>query len=334
MFSVYAAQAQPELNSFKITQVGQTVKAYVKQVDVSPGNAGANQLWDFSDITFEGNPTLSKVVNPSSTPYASSFPTATHAETSDNVNYAYYKMTDKEQTLLGQHSSSTQGSATVVYSNPLTIAKLPLAYNGTTSDDYTANYVASGIPMTLSGSVSTTYDGYGTLKTQYGTYNNVVRLKATKTDNSEFSGVTTIIRSVSYAYYVPGYTTSLFAITEITTSMKMAGMDEMEMGTVTAAYLYDPSFLTSNRNAYLQDLKLSVSPNPASDVISVDFKDLSSDHYTIRITEQDGSTVLENNIFASKGESHSIDISDLKSGLYFLEVYSSNGKSVKKIVKM
>ncbi|WP_156140459.1 T9SS type A sorting domain-containing protein [Sporocytophaga myxococcoides] len=243
-------------------------------------------------------------------------------------------MTDKEQTLLGQRITSTQGSATVVYTNPLTIAKLPLAYNGTTSDDYNANYVASGLPMTLSGSVSTTYDGYGTLKTQFGTYNNVVRLKATKIDNSEFSGATTILKSVSYAYYIPGYTTSLFAITEITTSIKMEGMGEVKMGTTKAAYLYDPSFLTSNKNAYLQDLKLSVSPNPASDIISLDFQDLSSDHYKIRVTEQDGSTVLEDNIFASKGESHSINLSELKSGLYFLEVYSSNGKTVKKIVKM
>jgi len=334
VLSIYAAQAQPELNSLYTIEAGQTQKVYIKNVDVSPGDAGANQLYDFSDITFEGSPKESQMLNPAGTPYASYFPTATHAETMDNINFTYYIMNDKEQILLGQHESSYQGTATVVFSDPMTVTKFPLAYNETTSDNYYATYVVGNIPMILSGSVTTTYDGYGTLKTQFGTYNNVARLKTIKIDTSQYYNVTTIYKYTFHSFFVPGYITSLFSIVELSVFMKAEEVGEIEMNYTKSAYLYEPSFISSTKNAYLQDLKLSVSPNPASDFISVDFKDLSTDHYRIKVTGQDGSTVLEDNIFVSEGESYSMNLSELKNGLYFLEVYSSNRKAVKKIVKM
>ncbi len=326
---IYTVQAQPEINSLVIPKVGQTIKAYVKEdPTVTPGNAGANQLWDFSNVTFTEFEE-STTVDPSKTPYASSFPTATLAETSDNVNYAFYKMTATEQVLLGNHGVDDEGEEmTVAYTDPLTIIKTPLTYNGTQSDDYSVSIdIGLGMTMDMSGSLNTVYDGYGTLKTVNGTYNNVVRLKATKVDVTSFFGIESTINSVTYAYYVPGYTNSLFAISEM--KISMMGQET----TTNIVYLYDPSFLTSNKNAYLQDLKLSVSPNPANNFVSVDFKDLTSGNYNIKITEQSGASIMENNVYAMQGDVHTLDIAELKSGLYFLEVSSENGKTVKKIVK-
>lgn len=53
----------------------------------------------------------------------------------------------------------------------------------------------------------------------------------------------------------------------------------------------------------------------------------------LRITEQAGTTVMENTIYVNKGDIYSMDLSDLKSGLYILEVSSKDGKTVKKIIK-
>ncbi|WP_028978613.1 T9SS type A sorting domain-containing protein [Sporocytophaga myxococcoides] len=171
--------------------------------------------------------------------------------------------------------------------------------------------------------------GYGTLKTSFGTFNNVIRIKVTSISNIEITGSDSYSTTIdAYGYFIPGYTNPLFGILEATLN---GPEGESSFNAVIA---YDLTSLTSNKNTYLQNLKLSVSPNPASDLISVDFKDLASDNYTLRITEQNGAVVKENNIYAAKGESHNIDISDLKNGLYFLEVSSDNGKAVKKIVKL
>ncbi|MBO9699763.1 MAG: T9SS type A sorting domain-containing protein [Sporocytophaga sp.] len=331
ILGIYTVQAQPEINSLVVVKPGTTIKAYAKEdATVTPGNAGANQVWDFSGVTFNpADSETSTALDPSKTPYASSFPTATLAETSDNINYAYYKMSATEQVLLGNYGVNDEGEGmALAYTDPLTIIKTPLTYGGTQTDDYFVSVdMGLGFTMDMSGSITNVYDGYGTLKTVNGTYNNVVRLKSTKVDVTSFFGIETTINSVTYAYYIPGYTNSLFAISEI----KVTAMDEEE--TTNVVYLYDPSFLTSNKNAYLQDLKLSVSPNPANNFVTVDFKDLTSGNYTLKITEQNGASVMENNMYVMQGDVQTIDIAELKSGMYFLEVASENGKTVKKIVK-
>jgi len=331
ILGIYTAQAQPEINSLVVVKPGTTIKAFIKEdATLSPGNAGANQVWDFSSVTFSPEESeTSKALDPSTTAYASSFPTATLAETSDDETYAFYKLSTTEQVLLGNHGVDDEGQgSTVVYSDPLTIIKTPFTYGSTQTDDYAASLDAGlGMTVDMTGSITNVYDGYGTLKTVNGTYNNVIRLKSTKQDVTSFFGMESIINTVTYAYFVPGYTNSLFAISE----MKISVMGQEE--TMNLVYLYDPSFLTSNKSAYLQDLKLTVSPNPATNFVSVDFKDLTSGNYTLKITEQNGASVMENSIYAMQGDVQTIDITELKSGLYFLEVASENGKTVKKIVK-
>ncbi|GAL83626.1 hypothetical protein CIN01S_18_01010 [Sporocytophaga myxococcoides] len=154
------------------------IKTYSKEIKgVSPGNAGANQVWDFSDIIFEGEPSVIKVIYPSSTAFSSYFPTGTLAETSDDQSYVISHITSTERIRLGSFSNHSMNTTTVVYSNPMTIVKLPLKYNESFSDDFNGTYVESDIIK--SGSITTTYDGYGTLKTQFGTYDNIIRLKYT-----------------------------------------------------------------------------------------------------------------------------------------------------------
>ncbi|GAL83627.1 hypothetical protein MYP_854 [Sporocytophaga myxococcoides] len=111
--------------------------------------------------------------------------------------------------------------------------------------------------------------------------------------------------------------------------MESEGM-ETQVITSTVANLNEPSFLTTNKKDYLQELKLSVNPNPASDFISLDFKDLSSDENKLRITAQDRAAVLETNLCASIGESHSIDVSRLKNGCISWRLLHQEEKLLKK----
>ncbi|MBO9700351.1 MAG: T9SS type A sorting domain-containing protein [Sporocytophaga sp.] len=326
----YVAQAQPEFNSIITPKDGQIFKSYtLEDVTVSPGNGGANQYWDFSEITFPEESAGIQTyffANPSN---ASAFPTANFIENSDEIT-TYYNYTSTEEVELGYYDSAEDAfPSTMVYSDPKTTFKAPFAYNETQTDDYYGSITIGEYSYIESGSNTNTYDGYGTLKTSFGTFNNVIRIKISGISNYEIQGFGTHSTTIdAYGYFIPGYTLPLFGIVEATVN---GPEGETSFSAITA---YDPASLTSNKNAYLQNLKLSVSPNPASDIISVDFKDLASDNYILKITEQSGAIVKENSIYAAKGESHNIDISDLKNGLYFLEVSSDKGKAVKKIVKL
>jgi hypothetical protein len=70
-------------------------------------------------------------------------------------------------------------------------------------------------------------------------------------------------------------------------------------------------------------------PNPTNDFVNIELKD---DNYLLKIYEQSGKCVLEKKSVTGKIE---IDLSNLNSGLYFIEASSSNmtytGKVVKKL---
>lgn len=312
-FVIYTALAQPEINSLVINKPGQTIKYYEKEGDPAlPGEPGENQVWDFSNVTFSNDDLKeSKFEDPSKTPYASSFPEANLAKiTGDEIEY--YKSTSSDLTLVGVYSDNT-----FQYSDFETIAQAPLSYNDIdTILDY---YTLKVGEKEKNGASIIIYDGYGTLKTSNGIYNNVVRL------NERDANYTDEIYKESFSYYIPGYTIPLFRISHI--NWQKINYQEKWVT------LFDPSFLTLNKNAYLQELKLSVNPNPANKYVNVDFKDLPSGEYNLKVTEQTGANVMSKNINVSKGEVHSLDIAELKSGLYFLEILSENGKVVKKIIK-
>jgi len=322
------AQAQPEFNSIS-RGTGLMISTMTKEdYSVSPGNAGPNQIWDFSDITFTEDSEVTSFYKPSETPYASKFPDATIAETSGDGEYTYSKSTSTELTILGNYGETEEGTSSMIFTDPLIVLKLPFVYNQTITDDFVTEVELSGIKGQYAGDYSATYDGYGTLITQDGTFNDVIRLKTitnsvTTTMGFEVSNVET-----SYLFFTIIYGEPIFVISEIASTI--LGETEVSSSVAISQLIH----IDANKKAHLQDLKLSLWPNPSSDVVAIDFKDLASDDYTLKVTSQDGTALIEKKLFVTKGESHNIDISELKSGLYFLEVSSLNGIAVKKIVKL
>ncbi len=326
--SNYTAIAQPEINSLVVNTAGEKLKAYsILVADVSPGNAGRDQIWDFSDITFsDENATIYTYLNPSQIEGSAAFPSASVVmKDSEYFENTFIKTTPPEHTILGKVKKD---GSIWAYNDPLTLFKAPCTYGTTITDEfYLAKDLGQGILYKEYGDLTSTYDGYGTLKTAWGTYNNIVRIKESRVEITERGDDKKKMTLVNYYYTIPGYVTPLFGV-----SLSADSSSEGERS-YNIYFAYNPSFVTGNKNTTLQDLKLSVHPNPASDMLFVDFQDLSSDNYTLKIIEQTGSVVMENKVFASHGEVQTMKITDLKSGLYFLEISSGNGKTVKKIIK-
>ena len=166
------ALAQPViLNGNNIPVFGTTAPLF-SGVAAGIGNPGANQVWDFSGVTFSATPVTWTVVSPDSTPYFSSFPTANYAwafTSTSPTRYFYFNVSSTKFDVLADNLL-TPGSGNDFTPNYKTALQFPFSHGNTFQDTYQK---VGGSP----GIVTMTYDGYGTLITPFATYTNVWRVK-------------------------------------------------------------------------------------------------------------------------------------------------------------
>ncbi len=168
--SALCTTAQPVLEYANVDLIGKTFPLHLV---TDPGNAdptatGANVNWDFSGITLQLNAGTSAFVDPASTPYAGSYPTANLAQmvtTSMGTTYNYFVLTSAGLDMLAEEVG---GANPDVYTDPKTPLQFPFAYQ----DSFVDNHTSNGTP----GSTTRTYSGYGTVVLPTGTYANVVQV--------------------------------------------------------------------------------------------------------------------------------------------------------------
>lgn len=163
--------AQPTITSSITTvPVGTIDSAYGASPTVLPGPGGAGVIWDMSTVTTVFAAKLT-VVTPASTPYASTFSTATFCTKIEGTTTTY---NFTKQSSVGVENLSLTyagvGTGTDFNPNPRLSVPFPFSYTNSKSDSFQST--TSGVDT-----VRLTYDGYGTLKTPFYTYPNVVRIK-------------------------------------------------------------------------------------------------------------------------------------------------------------
>jgi hypothetical protein len=166
------AQAQPVIESGHLLGVGNTGPVAMSDANVSPGNGGANVTWDLTGLNLTNVGTY-KVVIPDSTPYFSTFPSANYCiqltpAGSTNSVYEYDHVTSGKLEQLATNYSAAGGNN--FKANPETQILFPFHYGDSFIDTFVKT---TGGPYT----VTITYEGYGTLKTPFGVYTNVARIK-------------------------------------------------------------------------------------------------------------------------------------------------------------
>ncbi len=136
------------------------------------GGSGGNQTWNFSSLTYD-SPVPAPIVDPGSTPFAATFPTATHCFVNEDGGFASY-------TYLRSSANGLylQGSATVMDTNQVVFVytpealwlPFPLTYqtNWTTVTHITYEPIP-GYFISIIDSTLNTCDAWGNLITPQGT---------------------------------------------------------------------------------------------------------------------------------------------------------------------
>ena len=291
-----------------------------------PGSGGADQNWDFSSVDFSGGAsTTVTLTNPTATAYSSDYPSATVAEVATDGSISYLLYNSTEKTLLGTASTGRKE----IYSNTYKYAVAPFAFNTSQNDNFAYSFLyANTYPVTATGTLTTTYDGYGTLKTPLGTFTNVIRLKTevSETDVITYSSNTSIETTnvgVVYSWIQADKYFTLFSVsTNVSTTFGSSTTSKQ-------AILYEPLSLITAIDESLS-ANITISPNPATDHVYVSLNNMSAASYEVRVYDATGMLQYENTFEQAKS---TIDISNFASGLYLMNIITPQGKLTKSFIK-
>ena len=179
LFSI--SNAQPVLKSSNIAPVGFKAYMYPTAAAISPGEPGPDQVWDYTKTKTVAVDTADhwvKVVKASATPFYKLFGKADFticvSFSHDTLGYAYYVLQPTQLAFIGEDVKSETDNDN--FSLPKASIKLPFFYG----DSLIAPFQELGHKK---DTIRLYYDAWGTLKTPFGTFDKVMRIKTSKPED-------------------------------------------------------------------------------------------------------------------------------------------------------
>ncbi len=195
LFLPFFGAAQPELTENIVPPFGSQYEGtYIQNPTFDQGPGGVNQVWDFSDL--EGGIDLNfKILDPATTPESDKFPGATFVWNFVEFDfYFYYEVTEDSLSQMGNAVADNDGTSFLVINSDYENAfQFPVTFGSSYSYSTVYQNFLFGNPVYAGERTAMlTADGYGTLITPYGTFENTLRIKIV---NNEFG-----INSTQYSW--------------------------------------------------------------------------------------------------------------------------------------
>lgn len=294
-------QAQPVLNASDFG-VDYSSEIFISSSSaLSPGSAGENQVWDFSNLELLPSTSLS-ISDSSSNPFLSLFPEVNYSYnllSQTNNIHEFYKLSNSSFEYLGFVNLTTTNVENYS-SNSQILFQFPFTYNSTINDTYQQQ--GSSIEQEL----TSVYDGYGTLITPFGTNFNVIRTKRIRGLNN-----------VNYYWFtVNPYKPIMTGYFETNGIIRVFQNIDLS------------SFQVTNTKS-----NFSIYPNPTNGNISIKNSNSIDKEVAITICDVLGNAIIENKKFNLALQN--LDLSDFSSGVYFVKITDKNNQLLysDKIVK-
>ena len=171
-FAAALASAQPTIpNGNNLPQPGFTAARSEGNTNLEEGPAGADITWDFSTMNLNNNAQPYIVLEPSTSEFATTWPSAnyvaTYSDAGSDRTFYYNVLSDRMEVIAD--GISNLGDNYIYTTNPRTTLKFPFAYQETVTDQFTDPFGTWNTTLT--------YDGYGTLITPTNTFEDVVRIE-------------------------------------------------------------------------------------------------------------------------------------------------------------
>ena len=336
----FSTMAQITITSADLPNIGTMVINAVDTITpISPGNAGTNQVWDFSNLIASRYDTIT-YLSPEGIPEFEKFPQAnivydyTNAGSCEGCSIAYsylfFNQNDNNVSLDGIETQWQFPGDLILNihadcADGLIMNDLPMNYgNSSTHNSVTKVYLGTwyeGVRVDTSMTESNenytlTVDASGTLITPYNTFQ-VQRVKDDHTSVSTEYIMTSDGWEVSYedtdhSITYTWYTNNYFVIGSCDGDERGTGFTFFKSSTVVSA---ESKHMTEKINVY---------PNPAGNQLTIQ-TDKQVEHATIYVLN--GQEIL------TVRSSPMLDVSQLNPGMYLLRIVTSQGVDFTKFIK-
>lgn len=298
---------------------------------VSPGNGGANIVWDYSSLDFSEYFTIDTTV--SVAPAGTSKFLACGISGPDTANlclvnksmhfyrtddYQYCKMHGGIIKTVGKdQDNGVVEDINFTYTRQPVYSLMPFTYLDRATDSFRGSYYSylSGMHY-IKGTDSIIADGYGTLRIDGSLYNNCVRLKHTthKTDSNNIRGVSHT-GTITYTWYSAQKEGPVLEMEK--------NMDTVFGNKISVACYYFPSSQTGAGNFSIEEISVTVRPVPATDhlIVSLKNKSLVAGPVKFQLINSYGAAVYEKELNSKETE---LNISMLPAGTYWYKILGRN----------
>ena len=333
---------------------------------ISPGNAGANQTWNFSLLQVHEHDTT-EILDPTITPFASFHPTANLC-IEDDEGYRYIEKDVNGAFIVGVDDIVLNPSLLYV---PLPLnsttmgSTIPITIDSTIFDPFILSLIISdtlapyisypivtnkidSIRVIVSESSDYEVDAWGQISIQLGTFD-CLRLKTERDITSTFMAYCSDTLSSSGDWYnlpstlIPQSTLSLFNILladlgfdpEAVVTYQWWTNDVatkfalVEMAIDSLGNIKTVNFLHTPSSSAISDeyaQMVSVYPIPASDKLTIESK--SSNLTDLTLLDVMGKLVLSDKFTGTT----QIDLTQISKGIYYLNLKTTEGALTKKII--
>jgi len=319
--------AQPTLTTFYGvgTSFEQRMISAAAAGTIDAISSGAAATWNYPNLT-QTEVIEINCVAPAGQPGASNFPGSDFAASIDGgsgeVSTSYFNVSGSAASLNGVYFASADGSISMEYNPALDFVQLPFTFNSTFTQSINALLTADIGTILLiyrEGTQTVLCDGYGTLVTPAGTFNDVLRIKTTQSfqDSLNFMGLVQIEQNevVTINWISPALNgMSLLHRTESTLNGQ----------TTVNGFWVDPGSVGINK--FSTSAVLSVYPNPSSGNITVNMDGFANENVSVDIYSVTGQLV--GNLYKGAATSQNINLNvksdNISAGSYILKVTSAN----------
>lgn len=283
----------------------------------SEGPAGASQNWNFASLVADSS-AIVFVELPSATPQGTDFPNATAAViNADGTQYFQASSGLLElvgPSLLGQ---------TAPLSNPASFLPFPCTFNSSWEDDFAGSIDVMGFPLSVTGNVIGIADGFGTLELPEGTVNDVLRVRRITTTVIDITGFGSgELEENAFAFYKVGLGLPVLEVSTTTGELPLLGAIDLQnlkwvdVNTVGFADLFS------------EDIGMEVFPNPATDMVQVNFGLAGGRAVAIELFDLHGRQVQQIAMNTGNSGVHigTLDVSGLTAGMYMIRITDNAGR--------
>lgn len=306
--------------AFNDPVAGETV-AYLGVIGTPDNSAtGANTTFNNGSLTFAGSATT--VYSTPSASEVATFPGSTLKMTGTG-NTVFYKQSASKLEITGL---TTPDATLNLSANNGTFISYPTQYTTTTETDQAqGTFSSTTISGLCRGTITINPNASGTLILGAYTFTNVLRVKSVQVFNLYLPNDTNFlfpigsITNTSYSYYNSSRKFPLLTTIQTIINVPVANINNQ---TTDGAQVLSAAVLSTGEiNA--KKAGLQIYPNPAQDFIG--FKGQTGEYSTAKIYSVDGKLIKTSDIQSGK-----IQVSDLPSASYFIEVSGKNNQKPEK----